>query len=116
MSLSRSVIWVLAKDNDFDVIQRRGIEGVKYLFRGRKDDLTLLLLLQQERLQLLHVGFIKRRGQMCQPARIEINLTCSARHKMQTWPVQTGPQPSKIKDRKSTRLNSSHVKNSYAVS
>src|SRR5438132_4143522 len=52
---------------------------------------------------------------VCQGARLEMQGTCSSSHCVATGLLVSGVAPTKTKDRKSTRLNSSHTVISYAV-
>ena len=56
MSLARSVIGVLADNDDFDLRQRREIQSSEYSLAAGIDNLSRAFLCLQETPQLVHVG------------------------------------------------------------
>ena len=78
MRLIRSVIRVLAKDDHFHVIQRRGVQRIEDQWPGRIDFLAGRVLLTQKLAQLSHVGLFEFVTQGVFPAGLKLDAVVAS--------------------------------------
>src|SRR3546814_3637290 len=71
MRLSRSVIWVLPKDDDLHPVQRGQVQRAKIFVALGEDVLPPRLLLDEEGFQRLHVRAVELVLQRLQPAWVQ---------------------------------------------
>ncbi|MNF58401.1 hypothetical protein D3C84_399530 [compost metagenome] len=78
MGLARAVIRVLSQDDHFDLVQRRGVEGIEDHRPWRIDLFAGSVFLPQKLAQLCHVGLVELSTQRVLPARFEFDTVVSS--------------------------------------
>ena len=78
MGLTRAVVRVLTEDDDFHLVQRRGVQRVENQWARRIDFLAGCPLLLQKVAQLCHVRLVELSTQCLLPARFEFDTVVSS--------------------------------------
>jgi len=73
MGLSLSMIRVLSKDNDPDLIKRGQIKGIEYIWSSRIDDISCFFLLKKKLFDIGEIWFLKFICKMQFPRIMDLN-------------------------------------------
>ncbi|MCY1536697.1 hypothetical protein D9M68_721620 [compost metagenome] len=81
VGLARTVVGILADDDHFHLLQRRGVQRIEDQRSRREDHLAGGLLLTQEIAQGLHVGLLELVPQGFFPALFELDPVVAISHR-----------------------------------
>jgi hypothetical protein len=71
--LAGAVVWILAEDDDTDLIQWREVEGPEPVGCPREDRSASIALGHEEALKFIHVRLLEFAAQWVEPALVEFD-------------------------------------------